>query len=80
MRLSLGTLRMLGRRDKGADRVLQLDPWDTLAFTGFGYGGAGAVQSHMREVGRDVIFADQGVSVTFMNTDLESVENVAILV
>ena len=66
--------------DKGADRVLQLDPWDTLAFTGFGYGGAGAVQSHMREVGRDVIFADQGVSVTFMNTDLESVENVAILV
>ena len=66
--------------DKGSDRVLQLDAWDSLEFTGFGYGSAAAVASHLTETANDVIFADQGVRVIFMNTDLATMEDVSIMV
>ncbi|MCR8549175.1 DUF4214 domain-containing protein [Salipiger sp. P9] len=66
--------------DKGRDRVLELDAWDTLSFSGFGYADADDARSHMTEVGKDLVFADQGVSVVFMRADLETVANMEILV
>jgi Ca2+-binding RTX toxin-like protein len=66
--------------DTGNDRVLQLDVWDTLSFTGFGYADASEVLSQMQQVGEDVIFFDQDVSITFMRTDVGVFGEIDILV
>nr|WP_235953353.1 DUF4214 domain-containing protein [Salipiger sp. PrR002] len=66
--------------DKGSDRVLQLDAWDSVAFNGFGYANAAAAVTHMREAGDDVVFSDQGVAVTFMRADLALFDEVSVLV
>ncbi|MBN9889847.1 Calx-beta domain-containing protein [Salipiger abyssi] len=66
--------------DKGRDRVLQIDAWDTLSLTGFGYADAAEALSHMRETDTDVIFADQGVSVVFMRADMETFDDMTVLV
>lgn len=46
--------------------VVDLEPWDTLVFEGFGYGTAAEMRAHLRAQGDDTVFADQGVFVTLM--------------
>lgn len=64
--------------DPGSDRVLQLDPWDTLVFGGFGYTETQDVLDQLRQVGPDVVFSDQAVSVTFVGTELDDMGAVAL--
>ncbi len=65
--------------DAGADRVVNLDDWDTLSFTGFSYDTVSDAVSHMAQVGRDVVFSDGTISVTLMNVELEIMDRVTIL-
>lgn len=50
--------------------VADLEVWDELMFTGFGYADAGDVRAHLRQQGEDVVFADQGVEVHLLDTTL----------
>ena len=68
------------REDAGRDRVLEVDAFDTASFLGFGYADATEARSHMTEVNLDVVFADQGVSVIFMHTDMETIDSMTIQV
>ncbi len=54
----------------GDDHVYGLESWDVLNFIGFGYADATAAQSHMTQTGGNVLFQDQGESVTFHNASL----------
>ena len=60
--------------------MLEVDAFDTASFLGFGYADAAEARSHMTEVNLDVVFADQGVSVIFMHTDMETIDSMTIQV
>jgi Ca2+-binding RTX toxin-like protein len=62
----------------GSDRVLDLELWDTLVFQGFGYADDAAARAHMTQAGADVVFADQGVEVTLLNTQLGQISDAMI--
>jgi hypothetical protein len=82
---NLGNDRLMGGRGSdrfvfdatqdGSDRVLGLEAWDELQFSNFGYTTPADAMSHMTQVGRDVVFADQGVNVTFANTQLTTLQH-----
>ena len=59
--------------DGGNHRVVDLEAWDRIELQGFGYGGKGGALTHFQQVGEDVVFDDQGVTVTFLNVDLDVV-------
>ena len=54
----------------GTQRVADLERWDLIALTGFGYGSAAEAMTHLRQSGDDVVFADQGLHITFADTGL----------
>lgn len=64
----------------GADQVVAIEAWDVLEFTGFGYGAAADALANMAQVGNDVVFTDQGVEVTHLNTLLGEITEDMILV
>lgn len=66
--------------DKGRDVVLSLDLWDEIALVDFGYQSADDARARMAQAGQDVIFADRGVVVLFAETELETMQDVSILV
>lgn len=55
----------------GRDTVLDLEAWDQLHFNDFGYADATEVRAHLVQSGADVTFEDQGVEITFVQTDLQ---------
>lgn len=55
--------------------VTDLEAWDSLHLEGFGYTTAAQVRTDLSQVGEDVVFADQGVTVIFENTTLAQIEN-----
>lgn len=55
----------------GTNRVLDLDAWDRVEFDGFGYADAHDARAHMTQTGADTTFIDQGVTVTFVNAQLD---------
>lgn len=59
--------------DGGSHTVVDLEAWDRIELQGFGYGGKGGALSHFQQVGDDVVFDDQGVTVTFLDADLDVV-------
>ncbi len=59
----------------GDHRVLDLEPWDTVYFESFGYASESELRSHMEQSGNDVLFSDQGVNITFENTQLGALDN-----
>ena len=59
--------------DPGRDRLIGLEAWDILRFDGFGYGSAAAARAQMTQIGADVLFADQGVEITFVATLLSEI-------
>ena len=64
----------------GADHVYGLEVWDKLQLTGFGYATDADALAHMNQLGQDVIFDDQGVSITFHNTSLANLDDVWLVV
>lgn len=59
--------------EAGDDDVFGFEASDTIALTGFGYADPGDAFAHLAQTGADVIFADQGQTITFHNTTLASV-------
>ncbi|MBN9889848.1 DUF4214 domain-containing protein [Salipiger abyssi] len=64
----------------GSHRVLDLEAWDYLMLDGFGYDSAADARAHMTRSGTDVVFADQGVEITFADTRLNEIANDMLLV
>ena len=58
----------------GTTIIHDFDPWDMLVFRDFGYQGV-APFTHMREEGGNVVFEDQGVTITLVNTTLSSLQH-----
>ena len=54
----------------GSHRVMDLEAWDSIQFRDFGYTQDSDVREHLSQSGNDVVFEDQGVTVTFENTGL----------
>ncbi|MGR3321645.1 MAG: DUF4214 domain-containing protein [Pseudooceanicola sp.] len=63
----------------GSDQIAGLEAWDDLVFNGFGYTSDAQVRSFMTEMGDDVVFSDQGVTVTLLDTTLAEVTDDMIL-
>ena len=59
----------------GTHQVLDLEPWDSLDFRGFGYDTAADIRAHMTQTGDDVVFWDQGVRVIFLSSNLAGISN-----
>lgn len=57
----------------GQNIVMDLEPWDRLRFEGFEQETAQSLLSQFSAQGDAVIFADQDVTVTFLNTALSDV-------
>ncbi|MBN9889840.1 DUF4214 domain-containing protein [Salipiger abyssi] len=66
--------------DGGRHTVLDLEPWDYIALEGFGYADGDAAIQKMTREGSDVVFADQGVEITFTDTRLAAIAPDMILV
>ncbi|WP_305971374.1 MULTISPECIES: DUF4214 domain-containing protein [unclassified Mameliella] len=67
--------------DTGSSHIVtDLESWDMLDFTAFGYPDAGAAIGLMMQQGDDVVFMDQDVTVTLQDTQLAQVSGEMILV
>jgi hypothetical protein len=66
--------------DPGRDQVANLEAWDVLEFTGFGYASAADARANMVQDDDTVVFTDQGVSVVFVQTTIAELEAVSIFV
>jgi serralysin len=68
------------RVESGSDRVFGLDAIDSIRLTGFGYANAAAAQSHFSEIGDDVVFSDQGVTIVFAEATLSDIQTATLLI
>ena len=59
----------------GSDFVGDVERWDTLVFNNFGYTDKADVFAHLSQVGVDVVFSDQGNTVTFAYTTLADLDH-----
>jgi hypothetical protein len=66
--------------DGGSDRVLDLEPWDKIDLTGFGYASDAEARANMAQAGADVVFADQDSTVTFLGIELDRISDEMIMV
>lgn len=59
---------------KGSTQIVHdFEAWDQVSLNGFGYSSAADALSHMSQVGSNVEFSDQGVSIEFLNAKLADV-------
>jgi Ca2+-binding RTX toxin-like protein len=65
---------VFAKAELGVDHVYQVESWDTLQFSGFGYANAAAAQSHLVQSGADVVFTDQGETITFHHATLADLQ------
>ncbi len=54
------------------NRVIGFEAWDVLSFQGFGYDDPGDLAGLLRQEGPNVVFTDQGVTVVFERSTLDS--------
>lgn len=67
------------RGDSGTHLVTDLEPWDQVDLSDFGYADADAALARMQQQGDDVIFQDQGVTVIFNDQQLAQITSDMIL-
>jgi hypothetical protein len=65
--------------EDGSSRIRDFEPWDLLRFSDFGYGSADEIRAHMVQSGADVVFSDQGVTVTLTGTSLSQITDASLL-
>ncbi|WP_335948625.1 DUF4214 domain-containing protein [Salipiger bermudensis] len=61
------------QEDDGSHVVLDLEPFDYIHFDNFGYGDWSDATAHMTQDGADVVFADQGAAVRFLDAQLSDI-------
>ena len=54
----------------GSHQIADLERWDRIELSGFGYDTAADALTRLTQSGNDVVFADQGVRVVFADTAL----------
>jgi Ca2+-binding RTX toxin-like protein len=59
--------------EDGNHYVTDLEAWDIIQLSDFGYADADTARSHMSQHGDDVLFTDQGVSVVFADFVLNQI-------
>ncbi|WP_375550985.1 DUF4214 domain-containing protein [Rhodophyticola porphyridii] len=59
--------------DGGTHEVVDLEAWDWVILDGFSYADAGAVLADLTQQGTDVLLADSGVTITFLDTDIADI-------
>lgn len=70
----------LDQSQASTQRVHDLEAWDQLSLKGFAYAAASDARGHMTQVGADVVFEDQGVTVELLNFKLANVTDAMILI
>ena len=60
--------------------MLDLQPWDVLVFQNFGYASVSEAMAQMRQAGDDVVFADQGYTVTLHDVLLAEIDAAMIAI
>ncbi|MFY0680385.1 MAG: DUF4214 domain-containing protein [Thalassovita sp.] len=61
--------------DDGSHQVLDLEAWDVMEFRSFNYSNDDDVRNHMTQSGEDVVFSDQGVTVSLLDTQLSLISD-----
>lgn len=56
----------------GDKTVTDLEPWDSIDLTGFGYADVGEAMAHMRVEDGDTVFEDGAVRVVFLDAEPEA--------
>lgn len=59
--------------EDGSNSVFAFDAYDIIQLTNFGYADASAAAANLTQNGDDVIFIDQGVTITILNVSLAEV-------
>jgi Ca2+-binding RTX toxin-like protein len=65
---------VFNRAALGADHIFEFEAWDSVRLEGFGYGNTADVFSHLSVSGANVIFTDQGQTITFHTATLAEVQ------
>lgn len=65
--------------EDGSSRIHDFEPWDWLQFSGFGYSSAADIRAHLTQLGSDVVFSDQGTSLTLLDTQLATLTDETLL-
>lgn len=63
--------------ETGSDQIWGFQAWDTLRFVGFSYADQAAGLAHASQSGSDVIFTDQGETITFHAVQLSALQQAA---
>lgn len=66
--------------DDGTHTVTDLEPWDIIDISDFGYADVDDALTHMRQQGDDVVFEDLGVTVIFSGIGMEDITDDMIAV
>lgn len=61
------------RADDGTHRVTDLEAWDKIDISDFGYADVDAAFAQMAQQGDDVVFQDQGVTVVFSDVAIQDI-------
>lgn len=61
---------VFGPGDDGDKQVTDLEPWDMVDLSGFGYADQAEAMTHVTQQGTDAVFEDQGVRVVFWDAVL----------
>lgn len=64
----------------GTHTILDLELWDTLEFTGFGYLSDAEARANMVQNGSEVVFTDGGVAIHLQNTTLSQITDDVIMI
>jgi hypothetical protein len=73
-------LLVFNANDHATDKVYGVETWDQLQFTNFGYTATSQPLTRMTQSGHDVVFADQGTTVIFQQTDLATLNHLNYLI
>ncbi|WP_299417847.1 DUF4214 domain-containing protein [uncultured Sulfitobacter sp.] len=77
---AMADIFMFDQEDGASNKVVDLEAWDYLSFSGFGYDTAADARSHLTQSAGNVIFEDQGTVITFERYQLNNVTDDMILV
>jgi hypothetical protein len=60
-------------QDDGTHQIIDMEAWDVLELSGFGYATASDALSHITQVGENAVFEDQGVRIVLTDWDAANV-------
>lgn len=77
---SMSDMFVFNQVDLATNTVVDLEVWDHLTFTGFGYATDDDVRAQMVQDTGSVVFADQGTTVTFVGFQMADISDEMIVI